>query len=215
MPTDHAARRSITSRINKILSDYGVENAASGGKFDDLRQEVSPATGYWERSSVISKPPRLILHFSKRGDVIVANLPPENTNGNFAYANTANRPVGGLSVRILPVIKLEEHEFMPYPDWEWLLWYCFSPKLERGSSGQLFDGFNPNNGSFTYMGHIQPYVAAGLVTLNDRTDKFVEEAHDLRFTYEAATVAIRRLIKVAPTINMPETHDAQEGRTSA
>lgn len=211
MPTDHAARRSITSRINKILSDYGVENAASGGKFDGLRQDVSSTTGYWERSSDISKPSRLIVHFAKQDAGIVAMLPPSNKNGNFAYANTANRPVGGLSVRILAVIKLGEQEFMPYPDWEWLLWYCFSPKLEPGSSGQLFDGFDPASGRFTYMEHIQPYILAGLVTLNARTDEFIDKPHNLRFTYGEATEAIRSLIKVAPTATTSAAPDVQEG----
>jgi len=142
-------------------------------------------------------------------------MPPENTNGNFAYANTANRAVGGLSVRILPVIKLGEREFRPYPDWEWLLWYCFSPKLERGSSGQLFDGFDPTSGRFTYMGHTQPYIAAGLVTLNASTEEFVDDDRDLRFTYEEATEAIRSLIRVAPTSPTSAAIDAQEGQAGA
>jgi hypothetical protein len=195
----HAARRSITSRIHKILDDYGLENAVSGGKFDDLRQEISPTAGYWERSSVISKPSRLIVHFLQENDRVVAMMPPDNTNGNFAYANTAKRPVSGLSVRILPVIKLADAEFRPYPEWEWLLWYCFWPKLRHGSSGQLFDGFDPTSGKFTYMGHDQPYIAAGLVTLNEPTNEFVDQEHNRRFTYGEATEALRDLIQVAPT----------------
>jgi hypothetical protein len=215
MPPDHAARRSITSRINKILSDYGVENAVSGGKFDDLRQGVSPTTGYWDRSSVISKPSRLIVHLASQGGAIVATMPPENTNGNFAYANTANRPVGGLSIRILPVIRLTDQEFRPYPDWEWLLWFCFSPKLERGSSGQLFDGFDPTSGAFTYMGHIQQYIAAGLVTLNAPTEEFVDEAQVLRITYHQATESLRNLIRAASTPPTSASSVTREGRASA
>jgi hypothetical protein len=198
MATDHAARRSITSRINKILSDYGVENAVSGGKFDDLRQDINAATGYWEKSSVTSKPSRLILHLIFETGKVTAVSPIDNTNGNFAYANTANRPVGGLSVRILPVIKLAEQEFKQIQDWEWLLWFCFSPRLKRGSSGQLFDGFNPSDGSFTYMGQRQPYIASGLVTLVDGSEVFVEEKHSIRFTYSQATEAIRKLIRSTP-----------------
>ena len=220
MPDDlHATRRSITSRINQILSDYGLENAVSGGKFDDLRQEVGTTTGYWEGRSVPSKPSRLLIRLSKVGDGVVASMPPENDNGTFAYANTARRPVGELSVRILPVIKLDDEEFKPYPDWEWLLWYCFWPKLFHGSSGQVFDGFDPTSGTFTYMGHKQPYIAAGLVTLNDPEDEFVDEQHNLRITYGDATEAIRNLIRFAPT---PPAASAQiaaererEGRANA
>lgn len=198
MATDHDARRSITSRINKILSDYGVENAVSGGKFDNLRQDVDPTTGYWEKSSVISKPSRLILHLTFEAGEVTAALPANNTNGNFAYANTANRSVGGLSVRILPVVKLSEHEFKQIPDWEWLLWFCFSPTLKRGSSGQIFDGFDPSEGSFTYKGERQPYIASGLVTLVDGAEEFSDEEHQIRFKYSQATEAIRKLISSNP-----------------
>ncbi len=211
MPTNHhTARRSITSRIHRTLDDYGLENAASGGKFDNLRQEISLATGYWEDGSSISKPSRLIIHFSQQDDAVVANMPPSNTNGNFAYANTAKRPVGGLSVRILPVIKVADISFRPYPEWEWLLWYCFWPKLRHGSSGQLFDGFDPVNGTFTYMGHDQPYIAAGLVTLNESESKFIDEEHNLQFTYNEATEALRQLIRVAPTSPVASAQIAAE-----
>jgi hypothetical protein len=215
MATDHAARRSITSRINKILSDYGVENAVSGGKYDDLRQEVSPSTGYWERSSVISKPTRLIIHLMLEDGAVVAALPADNTNGNFAYANTANRPVGGLSVRILPVIKLTQHEFKPFPDWEWLLWYCFSPKLNRGSSGQLFDGFEPSSGSFTYMGKRQPYIASGLVMLVAGTEPFVDDANSIHITYLQATEAIRNLINANPKFSALSSVNGEEAEPNA
>lgn len=211
----HAARRSITSGIHKILDDFGLENAVSGGKFDDLRQKVSDNTGYWESNSAISKPSRLIVHIVKVDDAIIATMPPENTNGNFAYANTAKRDVGGISLRILPVIKLDEDEFKPHTDWEWLLWYSFFPRLDHGTSGQLFDGFDPESGTFTYMGHTQPYIAAGLVTLNNPEEKFVDEDHDLEFTYQEATEAIRNLICVAPTPPTPSLLIEQEGGAGA
>jgi hypothetical protein len=216
VPTNlHATRRSITSRINKILSDYGLENAVSGGKYDDLRQEVGTTTGYWEGRSVPSKPSRLIIRLSKDGNNVVATMPPENDNGTFAYANTAKRPVGGLSVRILPVIKVDDEGFRPYPPWEWLLWYCFWPKLKHGSSGQVFDGFDPASGTFTYMGHIQPYIAGGIVTLNDPADEFVDEQHGLQFTYGVATEAIRNLIRFAPTHPTVAAQSEREGQSDA
>jgi len=216
MPTDkHAARRSITSRINKILSDYGLENAVSGGKYDDLRQAVGSATGYWDGKSISSKPSRLIIHLSKVGNAAHAIMPSDNDNGNFAYANTAKRPVGGLSVRILPIIKLDDEEFKPYPDWEWLLWYCFWPKLGHGSSGQVFDGFDPMNGKFTYMGHEQPYIAAGLVTLNDPQDMFVDQQHNLQISYQEATEAVRQLIQAAPVSPTSASMSGLEGQADA
>lgn len=215
MPTLlNATRRSITSRINKILSDFGLENAVSGGKYDDLRQSVSTTTGYWQGRSVTSKPSRLIVHFSEEDGAVLATMPSENDNGNFAYANTARRPVGGLSVRILPVIKLADEEYIAHPEWEWLLWYCFWPKLDNGSSGQVFDGFDPLNGKFTYMGHPQPYIAAGLVMLNDPSDVFVDEPRgSIRFNYQQATDALRNLIRVAPTT--ANATQGQEGVVNA
>ena len=216
MPIDHySARRNITSRITKILSDYGLENAVSGGKYEPLRQKVSTTTGYWEGRSVPSKPSRLLVHLSMVDNVVTATMPRDNDNGNFAYANTAKRPVGGLSIRVLPVIKLDDEEFRPYPEWEWLLWYCFWPKLNHGSSGQVFDGFDPANGTFTYMGHVQPYIAAGLVTLNDPEDMFVDQPHRLQISYQEATTSITQSIRVAPALPMSSQRRGLQGQSNA
>ena len=189
-------RRSLTSRMNLTLSKFGLENSVSGGKFDDLRQPVSPNTWYWSGSSPSSKPSRLIVHLSVSDNSVVASIPSQNTNGSFAYANTARRPVGGIVVRILPVLRVMGGPSYAYTNWEWLLWYCFWPKLAHGSSGQVFDGFKPAEGTFTYLGKKQPYIAAGLVTLHLPGDPARPPYVGPPLLYKQATYAIQQLIQV-------------------
>jgi hypothetical protein len=198
MPT--ILRKVITSRIGLVLSKPGLELAECGGKYDDLRQEVSNQTGFWADKSYDTKPSRLIVHLDITGKEMVARMPdPAEWHGNFAYANTAgHRKVGGLIVRVLPVFKLGEGNYEPYPSWEWLLWYCFWPKLAVGHSGTLFSHFNAANGTFTYNSEPQSYIAAGLVTLNLAADEYIGPNGIV--TYNAATEAISKLVHVAPTV---------------
>jgi hypothetical protein len=205
MPPVHAARRNVASRVNQLLSEFGLENAVSGGKFDDLRQSISENTGYWSDGTFIAKPSRLIVHLEAISGVVTAVLPELNDNGNFAYANTARRSVGGLFVRVIPVIKLGEHNYKPYSKWEWVLWYCFWPNVKHGSSGQLFDGFSPQQGTFTYMHEIQKYIAAGLVTLNSPEEQFIFPDSGLTITYGQATDALQSLIQVDVSAPVPLT----------
>jgi hypothetical protein len=203
MPPAHATRRNIASRVNQVLSEFGLENSVSGGKFDDLRQSISETTGYWSDGTFIAKPSRLIVHLEANAGAVTAVLPELNDNGNFAYANTARRSVGGLFVRVIPVVKVGEHKYKPYPEWEWILWYCFWPNVKHGSSGQLFDGFNPRQGTFTYMHEVQKYIAAGLVTLNRSEEQFTFPDSGLTITYGQATDALKNLIQVDVSIPVP------------
>jgi 5-methylcytosine-specific restriction protein B len=198
----HSIRRSITSFVSRIISKYGVQHSISGGKFDDLRQPISTSTGYWADRTFVAKPSRLIVHFWRDEDGEVrARIPQENDNGNFAYANTAHRPVGALLVRVQPVIDEQNGTFHASDECEWLLWYCFWPALKNGSSGQLFDGFDPRRGTFTYMGDQQPYIAAGLVMLNSPDQEVHESDGSIAFAYAEATDALRRILVSAPTID--------------
>jgi hypothetical protein len=62
------------------------------------------------------------------------------------------------------------------------------------------------------MGRIQPYIVAGLVTLNAPTEEFIDKTHDLRFSYEEGTAAIKSLIQVALTPPTSATSGKQEGQ---
>lgn len=184
--------------LTNILAKYGMENAESGGKYPDLRQPLDPKTGYWIKSSYTSKPTRLIVHFDLQQKGYPASIPSHNNPGTFAYANTAHRPVGGLVVRILPVFRLAHGEYLDHPEWEWLLWYVFWPKLENGSSGQVFDQFNPQNGRFNYLGKNPPYIAAGLLALNKPDEAVVLKANNQTVKYADLTESLQRLIQIDP-----------------
>lgn len=207
----HSNRKRVISRMSPILSTFGVEYSVSGGKYDDLRQNISPANGYWADRTVVAKPSRLIVHFSRAADgSVVARIPPGNDNGNFAYANTAHRQVGALCVRVMAVVEetlsamgsggTTVNRFYDSEQCEWMLWYCFWPALENGSSGQLFYNFRPATGKFSYMGHEQPYIAAGLVQLNVPQDVVSSSQATTPLLYGEATDALRRLIMSAPDV---------------
>ncbi|QDT62376.1 hypothetical protein SV7mr_49240 [Stieleria bergensis] len=201
MPSDrHTRRRDIASRLNKMLSEYGLENAVSGGKFDDLRQTINSETGFWSHSSMNSKPSRLLVHLETTSNGVSAVIPEENSNGNFSYANTAHRSVGGLCVRIAPVIHLGYRRFEYFEEWEWLLWFIFPSALKNGSSGQVFDGLNPRTGEFNYLGEVQPYIEAGLVAIGEFDRPFTHDSatEKIEISYDQATAAIQELIQVNP-----------------
>ncbi len=198
MDNVHIRRRNVTSRIHSILSRFGLENAVSGGKFDNLKYDLSPSDGYWSSKSTQSKPPRLLLHLKSFDNRLTAQVPVANTSGAFAYANTAKRSVGGLSVRIQVVVAAED-EYRLLDEWEWLLWFVFWPALENGTSGKVFNKLQPEKGTFEYCDKNQDYLEAGLVLLNDKysvTAETDESGEVVELTYLGVTNAIRDLFQI-------------------
>ncbi len=195
-----AVRREVVSALNTVARRHGLEVAESG-KTARMR-ELDAAAGYWaEPTTVTAKPPRWIIQLAAhRGDWIasVPNLPGSRRT---AYFNTANRYVGVGCFRIALAVKWDDVPSFAFPsDWDWLLWFAFSPALRNGSSGQLLDDFDPSTGILTYMGQRQPYVAAGLVCLSPPTEEFAIAGRTL--TYGQATEAIQGLIHVAPQVSV-------------
>ena len=223
MPTEiTTTRRKVKSKISQVLSTYGAELTECGGKYEAINKPVSVETGYWEDISVSNKPTRMILHlFPDAQGGMTAGLPGTPESGRFAFANTANRKVGALLVRVVPAVKLGEDRFHLHEGWEWLLWYCFSPPLKSGSSGQLLDGFDPEHGTFRYIDGTQKYIAAGLVKLCDDGETFMPppDAGLPPLTYGIATGAVSDLIHVevgaVPQAETPATESEPETHPDA
>lgn len=196
MPDKDAVRREVVSTLNDIARRYGFE-AAESGKTARMR-DFDTETGYWESpSSVTAKPPRWLLHLHVSADNVTASLPDIHGSKRTAYFNTANRDVGLGCFRIVPAIQFDGSDgFELHEDWDWLVWFAFSPPLEHGSSGQLLDEFDPATGSLTYLGRSQQYIAAGLVGLCDPASRAENGA--ISCTYAAATSALAALIHVEP-----------------
>ncbi len=193
-----AVRREVVSALNTVARRYGLEVAESG-KTARMR-ELDAATGYWaDPAAVTPKPPRWIIQLSRYGGEWRANVPTLHGARRTAYFNTANRDVGFGCFRIALAVKLEESANFAFPpNWDWLLWFGFSPALRNGTSGQLLDEFDPATGVLRYMGQVQPYVAAGLICLSPANERFEVDGHVL--SYGQATEAIGRLIHVAPLL---------------
>jgi hypothetical protein len=196
------ARTAIASEIKNALSNYGLELRQCGSKKKRLENcyPVDEATGFWANpAEATNKPLRWFLHLTLEGDQVVATLPAQNGNKRIAFANTAQGTSGAVTTRVVPVIRIAPGKFAFYETWEWMLLLSFYPALEIGSSGQLFEDFDPATGGLTYMGKRQPYIAAALITLNEEDDVFMSPDLPRPIRYGEATAAIGRLIQVDPT----------------
>lgn len=202
------ARNEIGAEIKKVLSEYDLELRQCGSKKKSLEtcKPVSEKTGFWEvPTDATNKPLRWLIHLELENDKLVARVPEEHGSRRIAFANTAQGTSGAVTTRIVPVIKTGEEKFAFYEIWEWMLLHCFLPALPVGSSGQLFEEFDETTGRLVYMGHDQPYIAAGLIALNEDEDLFVAPELPRPLKYSEATEAIAALISVSPVaMRFPE-----------
>jgi len=197
------ARRQIGSELKQVLSSYGLELRQCGSKKKTLADchDVNTTTGFWEKpSEATNKPLRWILHFKLENNEVVANLADQDGSRRIAFANTAQGNSGALTSRIIPAIQLGDGNYAFYETWEWILLHCFLPSLPAGSSGQLFDDFDPETGILRYMDQEQNYIAAALITLNEDGDVFVSPELPRPIRYGEATEALTRLINVKQTL---------------
>ncbi len=200
-----AGRKEITAGIQKVLENYNLELRQCGSKkvhLSDCRP-VDNATGFWSNpNDATNKPLRWLIHLDLMPDSIVAALPTGDDARRMAFANTAQETSGAVTIRIIPAIKVADHQFDFYEAWEWLLLFCFLPALKKGSSAQLLEGYDPAKGTFEYMGQQQPYIAAALVGLNADDDVYTATVNGQTksITYAQATKALTSLLQVAPTL---------------
>jgi hypothetical protein len=195
--------KEFTSWLNSYLADRGLQLNQPGRDLKKLDQKrsVDLATGFWANTTfVTSKPPRWLLHLDAAGPHLVASVPNRHRAGVIGYANTEGGDSGALAVRILPVLKLGDDEYLEVERWEWLLLFCFPGGLEPGTSGMAFDNFDPATGVLLYKKREQPYVLAGLLCLNTLEEQLSLSVGGTSRTisYRDATEALRKLINVAP-----------------
>lgn len=193
-------RSEVASAIGEKLSKYGLEINQCGQKKAKLADcpPLNPKTGYWEDpSGATSKPLRWLIHFNVTKTGVAASLPGLKGDKQFAFANTAKAVSGAVTARIVPVFRLESGSYFFYEPWEWMLLFCFMPALKKGSSGQLFEEYDPQTGRLLYMGKQQTYVAAGLVGLIDEEDILSHAGLSRQVRYAEATAALAALLHVA------------------
>ncbi|MDA8327506.1 MAG: hypothetical protein M0Z83_00875 [Betaproteobacteria bacterium] len=203
------ARRTIAGVIERSIEPYGLELRQCGSKKSNLagcNKEIDTTTGFWkDPAEATNKPLRWIVHLDITGDSPVARIAdkdgvPLHGNRRIAFSNNAQQKSGAITVRIVPAIKISADQFVFHEEWEWLFLLCFFPALPKGSSGQLLDDFNPENGLLIYMGKDQPYVFSALITLNVEDAQFSTVAGDAtkKLSYQEATIALTRMIHVRP-----------------
>jgi len=133
-------KKKIFKGVQKVLNDHGLDRARSGSQ-TPLR-DFDPNTGFWE-DSILSKPPRWLVHFRQSGSGWVAEVPNQPSSDRLGYYNVAKRDnVAAVSARILPVIDMG-NTWAAYETWEWLVIVFFPEPLPRGSSSQIVSGFSP------------------------------------------------------------------------
>ena len=195
------ARKEISAGLKKALDEYELELKQCGSKKKNLAgcSPVDESTGFWANpTDATNKPLRWIIHIELENDRVVAKVPDQHGSRRIAFANTAQGKSGAVTTRIIPAIKMEEGKYVFHETWEWLLLHAFLPALSAGSSGQLFDDFNPETGSLQYIGKEQDYIAAALITLNEEYDLFVATELPRQINYGEATKALSEIINISP-----------------
>jgi hypothetical protein len=193
------ARDQIASEIKKLLSKYGLELRQCGNKKAKLADcyPTSAKTGFWsDPSAATNKPLRWILHFELADGKLLAKLAGQHGDRRIAFANTAQGTTGAITVRIIPAFKLKTGSFAFYETWEWLLLLHFMPALAIGSSGQLFEDFDPSTGRLKYQGKDQKYIGAALIALNEEDDVLAGPDILRPIRYSEATDALASLIRI-------------------
>lgn len=190
-------RKQVGAAFKEVLGKHGLELVECGSKTFTLKK-FDPVTGFWaDPPDVTNKPPRWVVWIERGTDGVQARVPDADRADRLAFANTANRSVGALCVRVVPAIRRATAEWVIHDHWEWTLFFGFGKALERGSSGQLFEGFTPISGRIRYMDADQAYVIAGLVSLCNPADAFPLGPEGAgAVTYKEATDALRKLIRV-------------------
>ena len=197
------ALNKISAGLKKVLSEHGLELRQCGSKKKNLAgcKPVDEATGFWASpKDATNKPLRWIIHIELKNDQVVARIPNQHGSRRIAFANTAQETSGALTTRIIPAIKVETGKYVFYETWEWLLLHAFFPALPKGSSGQLFEDFNPETGRLEYMDNEQDYIAAALITLNGEDDLFTATELPRQIKYGEATKALSEIINISPKL---------------
>ncbi|MCZ4346440.1 hypothetical protein [Devosia neptuniae] len=192
-------RRQVASAVDAIVSNYNLEIAEPGSKKKTLEdtRPVDETTGYWKNpSDATNKPLRWIVHFDLTLGGLVASVPALHGSDRIAYLNAAQGRSGAVIIRVIPAFKTAENNYEFFDSMEWLLVFSFMPSLAKGSSGQLIENFDPETGTFKYLGKEQPYIGAALVGLNDPSDLFPTKVGGAPRTvrYSDLTVELGRLL---------------------
>ena len=193
--------KEFTSWMNTFFKDRGLLLNQPGRDLRSLdeKRAIDPATGFWRNVTFVTgKPPRWLIHFDITGDNVTAAVPEQHRAAAIGYANTKGGDSGALAVRVLPVVRVDDHEFREVERWEWVFLLCFPSGLEPGSSGEAFDQFDVAAGTLTYLKRDQPYIFAGLLCLNapDEQVSFEIRGTQRTLSYQDATDALQNLIKV-------------------
>ncbi|MEC5325485.1 hypothetical protein [Aurantimonas sp. A3-2-R12] len=115
MPTGEENRQAVFSWLNLFLKDQGLQFSRSGfkGGSNIGNHTVDEATGFWGNPQYsTNKPPRWLFNVDVAGVLPEAVLPAALQEIGIGASNTAQGDKAGLAVRILPLIKTGEGEFV-------------------------------------------------------------------------------------------------------
>ncbi len=185
-----------------FLRDKGLQFTKSGFKMGEGygSHTFNSQTGFWEdEQHSAGKPPRWILHIVRRAGGIEAVLPAGAHETVIGSSNTAQGDKAGLAVRILPVLRTSNNEFVNLDEFEINALFVFNGALPAGTSSDAFI-FNVDLGRLVRGGELQNYVFAGLMGLRDRAESPASLSRNTRsnLTYGAVMDAVRNLINVRP-----------------
>lgn len=162
--------KAAKSAINLAINKWGYEVNSSGTKDLALTYTLDTSIGYWAtNASVLSKPPRWILHLRRVAGKLIAEIAKDPTGtplgsaGTPGYINNRDGKSVVAMFRIMPAVATgasASGAFVFPSDWEWIVVVAFSKPLPAGTSGETLANFNPIAGTFDYKGNINPSKVA-------------------------------------------------------
>ena len=134
-------KKVIFEKVRNVLKDHSLDYARSGSQ--TALRDFDPSTGFWE-NSILSKPPRWLVHFRQEDSGWVAEVPKNSGSDRLGYYNTGRGNVGAVCARVLPVVDMGA-TWTAYEDWEWLVIVFFPKPLPQATSADIVSGFSPPN----------------------------------------------------------------------
>lgn len=188
-------KKAIEEELKK--SDFTVKS--SGTKNSELSRPLDEETGFWGNpASVISKPPRWIIHFEKVEDTVIADFAKNEDGVIFPGAKTVgylNNREGNCSAFIFKThasLK-ESNGSFKFPNWEWLIAMIFNNPLPAGTSSQTLSNFEPSEGTVMYSEKPYPIKTLAIFrTPPEFTDTVINDTDNI--TYDEATEALKTFL---------------------
>lgn len=190
------------------LRPFDYKRNASGVKELALSDATSCMSGYWETTSVTSKPPRWIVHIDTTVMPATAGLATGAAGqllqgaGSPGYINNTPGKCALAAFRLMPSIKITNATFSFPNEWEWIVQFAFARQLPISTSSSTLTNFSAATSEITYKprsGNEAPVAISQIGLIKTKADRLpLTLPSGNLFTYDQATEALRLWLDTGP-----------------